>query len=86
MVTFSTARRPNSSVAPWLTPPFTPAPIIQQVNPSGLWSRPRTPAWCVGMRPNSVVHSTSVSSSMPDCLRSASSAAVGWSKIGACRS
>ncbi len=40
---------------------FHPAPIIQTVKASGLWSRPVVFAWCVGIRPNSVVQRTNVS-------------------------
>ena len=35
----------------------------------GLWSRPCVPFWNVGMRPNSVVQTTSVSSSRPRALQ-----------------
>ena len=59
-------------------PGFRPAPAIQQVKASGWWSRPLPPTPCVnGVRPNSVVQSTSVSSSMPRAFRSFSSPATG---------
>jgi hypothetical protein len=72
-----TARWPSSSVTPWLTPRFTPAPVSQQVKPSGLWSRPCAPFWKNGIRPNSVHQTTSVSSSNPRWRRSRMSAAAG---------
>ena len=42
------------------------------MKPLGLWSRPWAPFWNVGMRPNSVVQTTRVSSSMPRAFRSMS--------------
>ena len=45
---------------------------------NGLWSRPLLP-WLHGMRPNSVVQITIVSSSRPRAFRSLISAAAGWS-------
>ncbi len=77
VVTPSTAFQPTSSVAPKLNGAFTPAPASQTENPFGLWSRPLAPFWKVGMRPNSVVKTTSVSSSSPRASRSSSSAAAG---------
>ncbi len=60
-----TTRRSRRSV----TPPLMPPPASQLVKPNGLWSRPCCPG-VHGMRPNSVVQSTIVSSSMPRCFRS----------------
>ena len=48
---------------------LTPAPASQAVKPLGLWSRPCVPFWNVGMRPNSVVQTTRVSSSRPRSLQ-----------------
>ena len=59
---------------------------IQAVNPKGLWSRPSLPVWWVGILPNSVVQSTSVSASRPRRFRSWSRAAVDWSRMAPCRS
>ena len=60
-----------------------PAPASQTLKPYWLWSRPvpTTSAadWVNGVRPNSVVNSTSVSSSMPRCCRSRSRPATGRS-------
>ena len=47
---------------------------------NGLWSRP-LPPWLQGMRPNSVVQMTIVSSSRPRLFRSLSRAAAGWSML-----
>ena len=64
-------------------PGFTPAPASQHEKPYLLWSRPvptTFPALCAnGVRPNSVVNSTSVSFSIPRSFRSRTSAATGWS-------
>ena len=50
-------------------PCLRPAPASQTVNPYWLWSRPRPTTsaadWANGVRPNSVVNRTSVSSSNP---------------------
>src|SRR5204862_44759 len=62
--------------APRIMPPRTPPPASQTVNPCGLWSRPVLPC-ANGVRPNSVVQTTSVLSNSPRCLRSLSSAATG---------
>ena len=46
----------------------------------GLWSRPgAAPGWATGSLPNSPPQTTSVSSSIPRCLRSASKVPMGWS-------
>ena len=47
---------------------LTPAPASQVTNVPPLWSRPVAP-WVNGMRPNSVVQMTSVSSSRPACFQ-----------------
>ena len=47
-----------------MTPPLMPPPASQEVKANGLWSRPFEP-WLQGMRPNSVVQMTIVSSSRP---------------------
>ena len=55
------------------TPPFTPPPASQTVNPRGLWSRPGFwPVWATGSRPNSPPQITRVSSSSPRWARSSS--------------
>src|SRR5207245_2341850 len=64
------------------TPRLTPAPASQVTNVPPLWSRPVAP-WVNGMRPNSVVQMTNVSSSRPRCFRSPSSAAIGLSTLRA---
>ena len=80
---FSTAFQPTSSVAPKARPCLRPAPASQTEKPYWLWSRP-VPTWSAadwvnGVRPNSVVKRTSVSSSRPRCRRSLSRPATGWS-------
>ena len=59
---------PNSSLGPKLIPPLTPPPHSQLVKQYGLWSRPLPPCE-LGIRPNSVVHRTIVSSSSPTPLQ-----------------
>src|SRR5437867_6886276 len=68
----------HSSLSPQATPPLTPPPANQPTKVPPLWSRPSLPCEN-GMRPNSVLHKTSVSSSMPRALRSLSRAAMGLS-------
>src|SRR5882672_7447968 len=68
----------HSSLSPQATPPLTPPPAIQPTNVPPLWSRPSLPCEN-GMRPNSVLHKTSVSSSMPRTLRSVSRPVIGLS-------
>ena len=74
----TTTRRSRRSV----TPPLMPPPASQEVNVNGLWSRP-LPPWLHGIRPNSVVQMTIVSSSRPRAFRSLSSAAAGRSMLAA---
>ena len=64
----STALYDHSSLSPYVTPPLMPPPASQLVKVKGLWSRPLLP-WLHGIRPNSVVHRTMVSSSKPRCLQ-----------------
>ena len=59
-----------------------PPPASQDVNVNGLWSRP-LPPWLHGIRPNSVVQMTIVSSSRPRAFRSLIRAAAGWSMLAA---
>ncbi len=56
-----------------------PPPAIQLTKVLPLWSRPLV-LWLYGVRPNSVVQNTTVSSSRPRALRSRSSPAIGWSE------
>ena len=67
--------RPLVALAVASMPPLIPPPASQLVKTNGLWSRPLLP-WLQGIRPNSVVQRTSVSSSMPRCFRSLISAAA----------
>ena len=60
-------------------PGWTPPPASQMVNPPGLWSRPVPFFSAYGVRPNSLPHQTSVSSSSPRRFRSVSSPATGRS-------
>ena len=76
----------TSSVAPTAVPPRTPPPASHMLKACGLWSRPSRFPWAVGVRPNSPPHQTSVSSSRPRRFRSWIRAAVGWSRMGQCRS
>src|SRR5207247_2222916 len=64
------------------TPGLTPAPASQVTKVPPLWSRPVAP-WVKGMRPNSVVQMTSVSSKRPRAFRSRSRAAIGLSTLEA---
>ena len=74
---------PPALVLPWATPPLTPAPASQLTKVPPLWSRPVAP--CVnGIRPNSVVQITSVSSNIPRDFRSRSSPAIGRSVSPQC--
>ena len=78
---------PYSSDWPCTVPPLMPPPAIHDEKHKLWCSRP---AWsaCIwnGVRPNSVVHTTSVRSSMPLCLRSVSNPAMGLSMALASRS
>ena len=64
---------------------FVTTAVSQVTKAPPLWSRP-VAAWVNGMRPNSVVQITSVSSSMPRCRRSRSNVAIGrstdWAMLG----
>jgi len=62
------------------SPGLTPPPASQVVKPKGLWSRP-FPPWAKGVRPNSPVQTTSVSSRRPSFFRSVMRAAIGWSTV-----
>ena len=67
-------------------PPLTPPPASHigeavVVVVAADCDLPSPPSSTVGVRPNSPPQITSVSSSMPRCFRSVSSAAIGWSHL-----
>src|SRR4051812_36506282 len=78
MVGFTAALNENSSLSPYDAPALTPPPAIHETNVLPLWSRP-FPPWLYGVRPNSEVQRTTVSSRRPRDFRSVSSAATGRS-------
>jgi hypothetical protein len=62
-----------SSVAPYVVPPVTPAPASRTVWAKGQWSRPAC-GLIRGVRPNSLIMSSSVSWNNPRPARSATRA------------